>query len=220
MLVYLDESGDMGWTFHKPFRKGGSSRYLAIACLIIPPQKRHLPQRLVRKLYRRKHHPPGDELKGKDLTPADKHFVAVQTVQMLTRHPDIQIITITTYKPRVEEHIRSDANKLYNYMIRLALIDHLKIFPEVMIIPDKRSIKLRSGNSLEDYLQIHLWVEQKAKTRLTVRPEESSHNLLLQFIDYIANITWKHHEDHAHEAFSILSPLIIKKHLFFPHDRC
>lgn len=36
MNVYFDESGDLGWSFDKPYGAGGSSRYLTIAFLIIP----------------------------------------------------------------------------------------------------------------------------------------------------------------------------------------
>jgi hypothetical protein len=37
MLIYLDESGELGWKFDAPYRKGGSSRYLTIASLVISP---------------------------------------------------------------------------------------------------------------------------------------------------------------------------------------
>ncbi|WMN84132.1 DUF3800 domain-containing protein [Vibrio parahaemolyticus] len=40
--IYLDESGDLGWTFDSPYRRGGSSRYLTIASLIVSPEKKAL----------------------------------------------------------------------------------------------------------------------------------------------------------------------------------
>jgi hypothetical protein len=38
--IYLDESGDLGWRFDKPYRYGGSSRYLTIVSLIISPHEK------------------------------------------------------------------------------------------------------------------------------------------------------------------------------------
>jgi len=46
--IYLDESGDTGWIFDKPYTKGGSSRYLIIAACLLPPDKDHKPERLLR----------------------------------------------------------------------------------------------------------------------------------------------------------------------------
>jgi hypothetical protein len=51
VLIYLDESGDLGWSFDKPYRHGGSSRYLTIASLVVDPSKKHFPKRLIKKLY-------------------------------------------------------------------------------------------------------------------------------------------------------------------------
>lgn len=39
MFFYLDESGDQSFTFDKPFRQGGSSRYLTIFAVEVPEAK-------------------------------------------------------------------------------------------------------------------------------------------------------------------------------------
>ena len=41
MNLYLDESGDLGFTFDKPNRYGGSSRHLTIAILLTPKELSH-----------------------------------------------------------------------------------------------------------------------------------------------------------------------------------
>lgn len=51
---------------------------------------------------------------------------------------DVHLHTIVVYKPNVEPHIRNDSNKLYNYMIRLCLIDRMCSYDSVTLIPDKR----------------------------------------------------------------------------------
>ena len=40
VVIYVDESGDLGWQFDQPFRAGGASRYLTVACLIVPSPHR------------------------------------------------------------------------------------------------------------------------------------------------------------------------------------
>lgn len=51
-ISYLDESGDLGWKFHQPYRQGGSSRYLSLAAIILPFDKKHLPKRFITDLYK------------------------------------------------------------------------------------------------------------------------------------------------------------------------
>ena len=74
MNVYLDESGDLGFTFRR--RGKGSSRYLTIACLLIPKKLSHLPKRIVRDLYAECEKSPKYELKATDLAPDQKIYFA------------------------------------------------------------------------------------------------------------------------------------------------
>ncbi len=157
MNVYFDESGDLGWKLEKPFGKGGSSRYLTIAFLIIPVEKKHLTKRIVKKTYKFEKRNPRIELKGKDLTKKGIAYFSNKTKILLQNHKDIKIVTITVKKENVLNHIREDSNKLYNYMINLALLDWIKDLQIVTLIPDPRSIRVESKNSMLDYLKIKLW---------------------------------------------------------------
>src|ERR1035441_5537034 len=85
---------------------------------------------------------------------------------MLAKCPEIALHAIVVKKENVQAHIRTDSNKLYNYMIRLALLDKMAKHDVVTLVPDPRSIKVQSGNSLHDYLQMQLWFEKKATTKL------------------------------------------------------
>lgn len=101
-------------------------------------------------------------------------------------------------------------------MIGLILIDFIKDFPLVTFIPDKRSIKVNSGNSLSDYLQIKLWFDIRSKTKINNRPKESRDESNLQFIDFISHIIWSKYEDQESSvAYKALAPYISEKHLFF-----
>jgi hypothetical protein len=216
MNVYLDESGDLGFTFNRPFRKGGSSRYLTIAFLLIPKELSPLPKRIVKKMYKRKKRQTDVEIKGSELTLVDKIFFVKRTFELLNKHSQIKIFAITVDKRNVKEHIREDPNKLYNYMIGLVLPQKIRRLKRISFIPDERSIKLKSGNSLSDYLQIKLWFELKSKTIIKNNPQESHLNLNLQFIDWITHIIWEKYENKDLKVFHIIQKKVELTDLFFP----
>ena len=83
MNIYLDESGDLGWSFSQPFRHGGSSRFLTIAFVACPSEKKHLLQRVVRNVYRHTKSDPKEELKGSMMTTSQKNYVAKQIRSLL-----------------------------------------------------------------------------------------------------------------------------------------
>lgn len=215
MYIYCDESGDTGWTFDKPFLMGGSSHFLTISFLLIPRHLRHLPKRVVSDLYSHKKHLVSQELKGSHLSTDDERYLASRVVALLKSTPDVSICSITVNKHRVQPHLRTDPNKLYNYMMYLCILDRIKSHPEVTIFPDLRSIKVKSGNSLLDYLQIKLWYEMSSETHLLLCPQDSRQSRNIQFIDYIAHIVWSHYEKGKSPAFDILKNHISLSTLFF-----
>lgn len=213
--VYLDESGDLGWKFDYPYRSGGSSRYLTIAYMVCPSEKKHFPKRIVKELYKKTHTRTSIELKGSSLSLDHKKHIAKDTVKLLSQHPDIIIGAITVSKERVMLHIREDANKLYNYMLRLSILDKVSNCTIVNLVRDNKSIKVKSGNSLIDYLQTTLWFDFRTSTRIIDIPSDSKSVQNLIFIDWINNIVWGHYEDLNSAAFDILKTKIDVKTLFF-----
>jgi hypothetical protein len=213
--VYLDESGDLGWTFDKPYRHGGSSRYLTISVLIVPKDLSHLPKRIIRKIYQQKKIPASVEIKGKDLTSDEKIKFSERVVGLLKANPSIRICAITVNKESVQSHIRMDSNKLYNYMINFILLDEIKTCSTINFTPDPRTIKVASGNSLVDYLQTKLWFELNSAAIINHTAMESHLNNNLKFVDFISNIVWSRYEDNKSSPFNILKPYITNKLLFF-----
>jgi len=65
----------------------------------------------------------------------------------------------------------------------------------VHLIPDQRSIKISSGQSMHDYLQIKLWFEHGATTQLKTTPLDSKKFYGLQFADMLAGFVQSHYED-------------------------
>lgn len=215
MNIYLDESGDLGWVLNKPYRHGGSSRYMTIAFVACPNEKKHLLKRIVRKVYNRTKTDPKIELKGSALNVEDKKYFATEVRKLVSMNPDIRIGAITVNKSKVKQHIREDANKLYNYMIRLAILEVVKHEPMVNLIRDNKTVKVKSGNSLIDYLQTTLWFEMDSRTKLVDIPSDSKKVQNLIFIDWMNNLIWGNYEDKNSEPYEILKSVIDSKKLFF-----
>ena len=216
MIIYLDESGDLGWKFDSPYRRGGSSRHITIASLAVSPEKKHLPKRLIKKLYTKFHWPTRVEKKWVDMSLDERKWFAEKANDLITRHPgDIRYISITVKKENVQSHIRADANKLYNYMIGLSLLQEMSKHEKVTFVPDPRSIKVESGNSLHDYLQTQLWFEKTATTTLFTEPFDSASNRNVQFADMLSGLVQGHFEDGNSQPWTKLRSNISYKMLFF-----
>jgi len=213
--VFLDESGDLGWSLDKPYRQGGSSRFLTLAFMVADQDETKHPKRLVKRFCQGHGMHAGHELKGYDLSAGQLLAFAERAAAMLEKHSSIHLCAITVNKQKVQDHIRKDANKLYNYMLSLSLLEHVKSSPTVVLSPDARSIKVASGSSLVDYLQTQLWFEHNATTVLHHQPLESQKSLAIQCVDVVAHIVWGFHEDAKARPYKVLAPHMRIRHLFF-----
>jgi len=215
VVIYLDEAGDLGWKFDAPYRRGGASRFLTISAVCVPEAKSHLPKRMIRELYEGFGWPPSEEHKWNSMKAAERSTCAAKIREFCNANPDIVMHAIVVKKQNVLAHIRADANKLYNYMIRLALLPRMAKHDVVTMIPDPRSIKVKSGNSLHDYLQTELWFTAKAITNLVTTPMDSAQCKGIQFADFVAGIVQAHFEDNATRDFQVISPRVILNRLYF-----
>lgn len=68
-------------------------------------------------------------------------------------------------------------------MIRLAVLPSIKNELTVNLIRDNKTIKVASGNSLIDYLQLVLWFDMNCSTRVIDFPSDSKQVKNLIFID-------------------------------------
>jgi len=215
--ICLDESGDLGWKFHAPYRAGGSSRHLTIASVVFDPSIEVHIIRLIRRLYKKHKWPTKDEKKWSDMSGAERESFTERACKLARGHAGlIEYKSITVYKQNVQTHIRADPNKLYNYMIGLSLVDVMSVHDEVHLKPDDRSIKVLSGNSLEDYLKTKLWCEQDASTDLIVECCDSSKHPVIQFSDMLSGAVQTHYEDGNSEFWRKLSRYLSCKQLYFP----
>ncbi len=212
----MDESGDLGWKFDSPYRHGGSSRHLTISAVILPESKKHLPARLIKDLYIKSKWPTKQEKKWAKMSAKERYDFACSAKNLIDLNFDIEYLSITVYKPNVHDHIKKDANKLYNYMIGLLLLDKMQICDEVLFVPDSRELKVAGGKSLHDYLLTQLWFDRHTKTQVINQPRDSASDKGVQFADMLSGLIQHYFEDKKTNLFSMLKNQISFKKLYFP----
>ena len=177
VAIYLDESGDLGWTFTAPYGKGGSSRMLTIACVICPKDKAKFLNRIVVGFYKARKRPQSNELKSFDLSSKEKQQFIKQITKLYAEHPDIRLLSITVNKKRVKSKLRNDPNALYNCMVKTLLLNELCAHRHIDFIPDSRCEKVNVGWNLEIYLNQMIaecsQIQDIANESLNVKPFDS-----------------------------------------------
>lgn len=186
--VYFDESGDLGWTLDKPFRKGGSSQYFTIAYIILPTNKNKYITRFLKKFHKERNGKER-EIKGASLRNARAKSITRKIINLLEWNNDMVIGAVTVKNINVPPRLLGTANDdvLYNHLVKIGLCDTLKNLNKVNIIPDRRSVPSGSQNSCSDLLKDQLWLELNSNVKINYEPEESHNKGGLMFIDWIAN---------------------------------
>lgn len=218
MHIFADESGDLGWSFEPPYGHRGSSRFLTIFAACVPDDKCHHLDRVVREMYKASRWDTKRERKWTDANEPSRLHFARQAAALLAKHTDISFHAIVVYKPNVLLHLRSEPNKLYNYMLKLMLIDEMKNHDNVYFIPDNRSVKVESGNSLHDYLQTTLWYEAGASTILRTTSTDSRQCKGLQFADFMAGVVSSAFEHGKAGYLSTPGLTVNVRKLYFPRQ--
>lgn len=213
--VYLDESGDLGWVFNLDYRRGGSSRYLTIAYIIMPRETHHLLGRLVKECYNKWGIDPKKEMKGNLMSYSRKDDIVKAVIKMFSNEPRAHMGAVTVKKENVQAHIRKDPNKLYNYMMGLALLEPIKAYEDVELIRDNRSIKVEEGKSIGYYLQMQLWFTLDVETKLHDMPTDSKTSAHIQFVDWISYIVWSAFEDRKVDHYRRLAQFGNFKTLYY-----
>ncbi|HVJ36702.1 MAG TPA: DUF3800 domain-containing protein [Stenotrophomonas sp.] len=205
-LFYLDESGDLGWSFDRPYGHGGSSRYLVIAALSLPVADDHCPERAMKDLFKASRWDHRKEKKWIHAPEVARRHFARKAVQLAMARPRIAYHAIVVDKTRVPDHLRGEGNMLYTYLVRLLLADEMARHARVDFIPDPRSVRWQSGSSMHDYLSTCLGFELGAKTLLRTHAIESRYCKNLQFTDMLSGAVHAHFEFGRSACFNLLSP--------------
>ncbi|KAA0017146.1 DUF3800 domain-containing protein [Salinicola corii] len=219
-LIFLDESGDLGWKFDAPFGKGGSSRHLTIASAFTCIEaKKHLARTII-NLKKKAGWAKKDEMKWVHTPHELRLEFCEKAAQLCEKHQTIEYRALVIAKQGVLERLRHDDAMLYNYLIKCSLLEPISRYQRVTLFPDPRGIAPNAGHPLSTYLQGRLYekfVDGHHLTELGVKQIDSAAEYGIQFADMLAGAIQLHYEGKTSEYFDLLRPCLRDcKELYFP----
>jgi hypothetical protein len=198
VTVFVDESGDLG--------KGG--RYFVIAILVPQNSKRisnFMKSFCAKNLLQ--------EVKASLLEFPQKHEIFNRLVSV----KDYSISYIVADKHNIKNHkLFEDKNLLYNYLfshlIRKTIINTKE---DISILLDNHSTKVKSINSLCDYIKIKSFTDWGYKYNLHINYVDSRNSKVIQATDVIANAIYARYT-YGKEHFYKIIP--IEESVKFPRS--
>jgi hypothetical protein len=88
--------------------------------------------------------------------------------------------------------------------MKCCLLSYMASCHSVRLHPDQRSVRVESGASCQDYLQLMLWFEAKTATTLQIKALDSQGSLAVQCTDMLAGAIGTHLEFGKSHFFNIL----------------
>ncbi|HEX8061104.1 MAG TPA: DUF3800 domain-containing protein, partial [Cyclobacteriaceae bacterium] len=201
MIVFLDESGDLGWSFSKPNREGGSSRFITVAGVVF--DERQL-KSLIRHLYdlmKRNKLNSYTEKEGSSFFNDDAVALVKSLATICETVPTLQIISITADKQKVPLPLRRDTVIFYNHLLNNLLATVIQRYDDIDVVLDNRKIRIGSRNSFEDCIRARCWGELGLNTNISCRYENSERNPCIWLADWLSNFTWRHYEHKMHDPY-------------------
>lgn len=192
MILYLDESGDLG------FGPGGTTHFI-IGFLALTDDLQL--RRRIRKVKRRAGLSGEMELKAFHSDDALRRRVLKAVAAS-----GAEIHTVSIYKARVFDHLRTDTNVLYNYAAKWLLVPFLeeRRFDHVRIVVDLRITRQSRGMRFDDYIKAELWGERGVPTRLDFQHLDSAHSLGLQAVDFVTHALFRGRERSEWQLWNIV----------------
>lgn len=191
--VFVDESGDLG-------TKG---RYFVIAMLVPQNSKRIV--NFMRKFCARN--------KLTEVKAAELSFPQKQKIfDRLTSANDYTISYIVLDKHNLDnKKLFEDKNLCYNYLFSFLIKKTIKSTKDdISILLDNHSTKVKSINSLCDYIKIKAFTQWNYQNNLHIRYTNSQDSKIIQATDVIANTIFAYYtygKKHFYKMLTISEPI-------------
>jgi hypothetical protein len=208
MYIFLDESGDLG------FSKKSSKWFLFT--LVIVVEKRTL-ERVVKKVWKtlRKKHKHLNELHASH----EKREVRIRMLRQLAGLSDLKVMTILLNKKKVYVDLQNQKNYLYNYTANL-LLDRLhnkKLLNKgenIDLVIDRKDTKKSLRENFVDYLTSSM--QKRINCDFKIALHASHENKSLQAVNFISWAIFKKYEHGNYEFYEIIKSKIVEESLLFP----
>ena len=192
--IFLDESGDLGWSLAKPRGKGGSSRFIVLAAVTVPAGLNGDLEKIVRNIYKARGRSLSSELKSTELNGKERTLFARSLAKLHQKHPGFTFHAIVAEKSNVIHALSNNTEVLYNHMAEVMLHATIATFTMVDFYPDQRTVKPRDKNALHNYLETRLAIAGHM-VKITTTPSDSGQCKEIQAADYLASIVWAKFEE-------------------------
>jgi Protein of unknown function (DUF3800) len=204
VILNFDESGNMG-------KRG---RYFTIACvesqqtkpLINVMSKAALKTKRTFSAFKN-----SDEIKAADAYPCIKDYFLRKISSK-----ELSIRYIVADLLHVKKELTDDENLLYNFLLKFLIVPIAKR-PDVthlIINLDKRSIKVKSTNSFQDYIKLQLNYEYNCNVKVDVHYVESQNSFCIQAADYVANAINSYYEYQNNSYYNLIKEKVVQRELF------
>lgn len=205
IILNLDESGNFG-------KKG---RYFTIACVETcnsKPLINVMKKAVVKTKKTFTQFENECEIKASDAFPPIKEYF----IRKITSKEDVGIRYIVADLHHVKPALLKDENLLYNYMLSFLVLPvaRKRNLKELIINLDKRTIKVQSTNSFENYIKIKANYEMNLGVEITVNYVESHNSYCIQAADFVANAVNSYYEYNHSYYYDMLETKIVKKERF------
>lgn len=194
LQLFIDESGDLG-------KKG---RFFVIAALI-PNNTKRIKNLIKHCCVSFGDKKPLSEIKGTHLTFPQRQ----QLINSMLSKDDFRIVYITADKKYLTPELFQRKSICFNYLTQHMLRPIIKETNEdIELILDNRNIKVASGNTLRDYLEIEAITKWDYKHKIHLKYLDSKNSKNLQAVDVIANTIFQKYERHCTHSYRLLEPQI------------
>lgn len=197
--LFVDESGDLG----------SKGRYFVIAMLA--PQKSKRIVNFMKKFCSRHGLP---EIKASQLSVPHKQEI----FNKLCSANDYTVSYIVADKHNIDnKKLFEDKNLCYNYLFSFLVKKTIKSSQEdLCILLDNHSTKIKSINSLADYIRIKAYTQWGYKHNLDIRYTDSKDSKVIQAADVIANAVYAKYTYPTGHFYNMLT---ISESIKFPYTK-
>lgn len=198
MEVFIDESGTLG----------AKDRYFVIAMLFASKKKR-----IVNFIKRFIGENNLDEVHAASLSFPQKQDLIKKLVQL----PDNYISYIVVDKNYLDSKLFANKNLCFNYIFGCLMKRHIvNCNEEIRVLLDQHSVRVKSMNSLGDYISIKAFTEWGFKHDIYIHTVDSRDSKLVQATDLAANAIYAKYNYGKTHLYNMLK---IKESIKFPYKK-
>ena len=199
ITVFVDESGELGM----------KERYFVIA-MLVPQNGKRISNFMKRFCVKNKLH----EVKASQLEFSQKQEI----FNKLTSANDYTISYIVVDKNNIDnQKLFADKNLFYNYIFSFLIKKTIRSTKEdISILLDNHSTKVKSINSLCDYIKIKALTQWGYKNNLHINFVNSKSSKIIQAADVVANAIYAHYIYGKNHFYKMLT---ISESIKFPQSK-